>query len=88
MAKTFRMADLETICIEGAEAFSSYTGYAAKTRWQADVRDDTTRLSDGSVHSRIVAMDAKNKPGVKEYKPVGFNREMNKAFTAFLSFLI
>ena len=66
LAKTFRMADLETICIEGAEIFSSYTGYAAKTRWKADVRDETSRLPDGSVHSCIVAMDATNKPGVKE----------------------
>jgi poly(ADP-ribose) glycohydrolase len=48
----------EAIAIDGAEQFSTYTGYGRSVKWAGDFRDTTERDADGSVRVTIIAIDA------------------------------
>ncbi|KAK3444344.1 hypothetical protein EUGRSUZ_A00416 [Eucalyptus grandis] len=77
------LADNEAIEIVGTERFSNYTGYASSFKFSGDYIDkkDTDRM--GRHRTRIVAIDALCRPGIKQYELQLLLREINKAFCGF-----
>ncbi|OAY51350.1 poly(ADP-ribose) glycohydrolase 1 isoform X1 [Manihot esculenta] len=78
-----RMEDNEAIEIVGAERFSNYRGYASSFRFSGDHVDRRNVDSFGRRNTRIVAIDALNNPGMRQYKLNYLLREINKAFCGF-----
>ncbi|XXG89532.1 hypothetical protein AAC387_Pa12g1512 [Persea americana] len=78
------MDDNEAIEIVGAERFSNYTGYASSFLFMGDYLDMGPVDSMGRRKTRIVAIDALCKPGMRQYRVKGLLRETSKAFCGFL----
>ncbi|GAB4858965.1 Poly(ADP-ribose) glycohydrolase 1 [Ancistrocladus abbreviatus] len=78
------MSDNEAIEIVGAERFSNYSGYASTFRFSGDHIDTRERDSMGRRNTRIIAIDALCRPGLRQYRLDCLMREVNKAFCGFL----
>ncbi|KAL8167829.1 hypothetical protein V2J09_009328 [Rumex salicifolius] len=78
------MSDNEAIEIVGAERYSDYTGYASTFRFSGDYADKIGIDPIGRRKTRIIAIDALCRPGLKEYSVDYLLREVNKAFCGFL----
>jgi poly(ADP-ribose) glycohydrolase len=78
------MADNETIEITGSERFNNYAGYAGKFRYAGNFLDSTPRDQFGRRHTKILAMDAKPRPGESQFHQKLLLRETSKAYCAFL----
>lgn len=78
------MADNEAIEITGSERFSNYAGYAGKFRYAGNFLDSTPRDQFGRRHTKILAMDAKPRPGESQFHQKLLLREASKAYCAFL----
>ncbi|ESW29059.1 hypothetical protein PHAVU_002G040000 [Phaseolus vulgaris] len=78
------MADNEAIEVVGVERFSSYTGYNTSFRFSGDYVDEREVDTLGRRKTRIVAIDALRKPGMRQYRADFLLREINKAFCGFL----
>ncbi|KAM7489325.1 hypothetical protein LguiB_026809 [Lonicera macranthoides] len=61
------MADNEAIEIVGAERFSNYTGYASSFRFSGDYMDKREVDLMGRRKTRIIAIDALDCPGKRQY---------------------
>ena len=84
---TEKLLDNEVIIICGSQRFSTYSGYANTFEWRGGYNDDTPYDEWGRRMTRIVAMDALyfNHSEVDiQYERKHFERELNKAFCAFL----
>ncbi|KAK7405966.1 hypothetical protein VNO78_07578 [Psophocarpus tetragonolobus] len=78
------MADNEAIEIVGAERFSCYTGYSSSFRFSGDYVDKREMDTLGRWKTRIVAIDALNRPRMSQYRENLVLREINKAFCGFV----
>ncbi|RWR96705.1 hypothetical protein CKAN_02610300 [Cinnamomum micranthum f. kanehirae] len=78
------MDDNEAIEIVGAQRFSNYTGYASSFLFMGDYQDMGPADSMGRRKTRIVAIDALCRPGMRQYRVKGLLRETSKAFCGFL----
>lgn len=78
------LAENETVEITGAERFSDYVGYAGKFRFAGDFVDETARDGWGRRRTRIVAMDAKARPGEAQFRETLLVREVCKAYCGFV----
>ncbi|RDY14067.1 Poly(ADP-ribose) glycohydrolase 1, partial [Mucuna pruriens] len=78
------MADNEAIEIVGVERFSTYTGYSKSFRFSGDYVDERDVDTLRRRKTRIVAIDALNRPGMSQYRENFLLREINKAFCGFL----
>ncbi|XP_056161280.1 poly(ADP-ribose) glycohydrolase 1-like isoform X1 [Syzygium oleosum] len=77
------LADNEAIVIVGTERFSNYTGYASSFKFSGDYIDKRDTDCMGRHRTRIVAIDALCRPGIRQYKSQLLLREINKAFCGF-----
>ncbi|KAL3567225.1 hypothetical protein D5086_029876 [Populus alba] len=78
------MEDNEAIEIVGAERFSNYTGYASSFCFSGDHVDKRNVDGFRRCKTRIVAIDALCRAGMRQYKCTYLLREANKAFCGFL----
>ncbi|XP_021855614.2 poly(ADP-ribose) glycohydrolase 1 isoform X1 [Spinacia oleracea] len=78
------MSDNEAIEIVGAERFSNYSGYASTFRYAGNHVDLREVDSLGRRTTKIVAVDALSRPGLRQYRVDYLLREVNKAFCGFL----
>lgn len=78
------MAENETIEITGSERFSNYAGYAGKFCYAGDFVDFTPRDAWGRHYTKIIAMDAKARPGDSQFREKLLLREACKAYCGFL----
>ena len=78
------MAENEAIEFTGSERFSYYTGYAAKFRFTGDFVDSTPRDALGRRCTKIIAIDAKARPGESQFQEKLLLRETFKAYCGFL----
>uniref|UniRef100_A0A803KTY3 poly(ADP-ribose) glycohydrolase n=1 Tax=Chenopodium quinoa TaxID=63459 RepID=A0A803KTY3_CHEQI len=78
------MSDNEAIEIVGAERFSNYSGYASTFRYAGNHVDLREVDSLGRRTTKIVAIDALSRPGLRQYRANCLLREVNKAFCGFL----
>lgn len=78
------MTDNETIEITGSERFSNYAGYAGKFHFAGDFVDSTPQDAWGRRYTKIIAMDAKPRPGESQFQENVMLREMCKAYCGFL----
>ncbi|KAI3997539.1 hypothetical protein MKX01_029370 [Papaver californicum] len=77
------MDDNEAIEIVGAERFSIYTGYGFSFRFSGDYSDKKLIDCMGRCKTRIIAIDALHKPGMRQYRVKYLLREINKAWCGF-----
>ncbi|XP_021774731.1 poly(ADP-ribose) glycohydrolase 1-like [Chenopodium quinoa] len=78
------MSDNEAIEIVGTERFSNYSGYASTFRYAGNHVDLREVDSLGRRTTKIVAIDALSRPGLRQYRADCLLREVNKAFCGFL----
>ncbi|RWS25726.1 poly(ADP-ribose) glycohydrolase-like protein [Leptotrombidium deliense] len=84
---TEQLLDDEVLIVTGTEQFSRYSGYADKFRYKGDFIDSTAYDCEQRRCTQIVAIDAlyfSSNSREKQYKSEFINRELNKAYTAFL----
>ena len=79
------MADNEAIEITGSERFSSYTGYGKQFQYAGDFVDPTPRDSWCRRCTKIIAIDAVERPGQAQFQDKLLLRELCKAYCGFLS---
>jgi poly(ADP-ribose) glycohydrolase len=80
-----KMSDDESIVIQGAEQFSSSTGYGWSFR-NAGVYEDPTEVRGGMLQSHIVAMDAvdyRNSSATLQYSDAHILRDVHKSYSGF-----
>lgn len=79
------MAENETIEITGSERFSNYAGYGGKFHFAGGFVDSAVRDAWGRRCTKIIAMDAKARPGEAQFQQKLLLREVCKAYCGFLS---
>jgi len=77
------MAENETIEIMGSERFNNYAGYGGKFHYAGDFVDSTVRDPWGRRCTKIIAMDAKARPGEAQFREKLLLREVCKAHCGF-----
>ncbi|RZC47964.1 hypothetical protein C5167_040917 [Papaver somniferum] len=77
------MDDNEAIEIVGVERFSTYTGYGSSFRYSGDYSDKKLIDCMGRRKTRIVAIDALHRPGMRQFRVKYLLREINKAWCGF-----
>ncbi|KAL5107893.1 Poly ADP-ribose glycohydrolase [Taenia crassiceps] len=86
------MDNHEAIVIEGAERFSSYTGYGPTFKWSGDFNEavdgKNMRNEDGRWMGAIIAIDALPfTRGTSQFEGRYIRRELNKAYCGFTNLL-
>lgn len=79
------MAENEAIEITGSERFSNYAGYGGTFHYAGDFVDSTVRDRWGRRRTKIIAMDAKARPGEAQFQQKLLLREVCKAYCGFQS---
>ncbi|EOA29031.1 hypothetical protein CARUB_v10025285mg [Capsella rubella] len=79
-----RMDKNEAIEIVGVERFSLYSGFGSSFQFVGDYTDKKELDTFMRRKRRVVAIDATRQPGMRQYKPDGLLREVNKAFSGYL----
>ncbi|GFQ04717.1 probable poly(ADP-ribose) glycohydrolase 2 [Phtheirospermum japonicum] len=74
----------ESIEMVGAERFSNYTGYDRSFRFSGDHTDNKGVDAMGRRQTRVIAIDALDGPGMRQYGLESLLREANKAYCGFL----
>ncbi|MCL7042716.1 hypothetical protein MKW94_012109 [Papaver nudicaule] len=77
------MDDNEAIEIVGVERFSNYTGYGSTFRFSGDYLDEKLIDCMGRRKTRIIAIDALYRPGMRQYRVKYLLRDINKAWCGF-----
>ena len=76
----------ECLIVVGAERYSNYAGYASSFKWRGDHIDRTRRDAWGRKCTEVVAMDAlRFTVSAKQYSLKCIQRELNKAYCAFIA---
>lgn len=79
-----RMSENEAIEIVGAERFSNYKGYDLHFQYDGDHVDERGIDAFHRRMSRVIAIDALERPGESQYQIKYLLREVNKAFCGFV----
>lgn len=78
------MSPKEAIVIKGSQVYSQYTGYSGTLKFAGAATDVTEVFEDGSRGSEVLAMDAVNSPGESQFLQETIERNILKAYCAFL----
>ncbi len=84
---TEALDETESLLITGSERYSSYSGYASTFQWSGDYVDQAITDEWGRRQIQVVAIDALvfRGSGKAQFKPGVMNRELNKAYSGFVS---